>query len=187
MGWIWGHAHRRRPVLDLKLGLIVRETVERLKHHDLQHHHRIKGRPSALGASEAAKPVGRGRLSLAKKKRARFTSTRHAPSGRAGVIKCRQAAACRMPGRHALRCGFISSQDLTPVSPRGVPLCQPLAPEICLAVRRLRPHAATRHAAWRANFRGLDSTGDVLAEIRNMGSRRRGQQGLYRKRLDGQP
>ena len=88
---------------------------------------------------------------------------------RAGVIKCRQTAACRMPGRHALRCGFISSQDLTPVPPRGVPLCQPLAPEICIAVRRLRPHAATRHAAWRANFRGLDSTGDVLAEISRHG------------------
>jgi hypothetical protein len=42
-------AHEGKPVLDLKLGLIVRETVERLQHHDLEHHHRIKGWPGQFG------------------------------------------------------------------------------------------------------------------------------------------
>ncbi|SJM34849.1 hypothetical protein BQ8482_530019 [Mesorhizobium delmotii] len=51
-------AHEGKPVLDLELGLIVRETVERLQNQDLEHHHRIKGRPTAFGAIGALQRLG---------------------------------------------------------------------------------------------------------------------------------
>lgn len=45
-------AHERQPILDLELGLVVRQAVERLQNHDLEHHHRIVRRPATLRAIE---------------------------------------------------------------------------------------------------------------------------------------
>lgn len=39
-----------KSVLDLELGLVVRQAVERLQNHDLEHHHRIVRRPATLRA-----------------------------------------------------------------------------------------------------------------------------------------
>ncbi len=42
-----------QPVLDLKLGRLVRQCIERLQHQDLEHQHRVERRPSALAAITA--------------------------------------------------------------------------------------------------------------------------------------
>ena len=46
-------AHERQPVLQLVLGLVVRERIERLQHQDLEHQHRVVRRPAALGPVRA--------------------------------------------------------------------------------------------------------------------------------------
>ena len=46
------------PVLDLELGLVVRQAVERLQDHNLEHHHRVVGRPAASGAIRALQRLG---------------------------------------------------------------------------------------------------------------------------------
>ncbi|MER9733287.1 hypothetical protein NKJ38_32215 [Mesorhizobium sp. M0205] len=46
-----------KAVLDLELGLIVRETVERLQNQDLEHHTASKG-PAAFGAIGALQRLG---------------------------------------------------------------------------------------------------------------------------------
>lgn len=55
-----GDLHRIKSVMDLELGLVVRETAERLQNQDLEHHHRIRaaGRPP-LAPSECSAPWAR--------------------------------------------------------------------------------------------------------------------------------
>jgi hypothetical protein len=43
-------AHERQSILDLELDLVVRHAVERLQDHDAEHHHRVVGRATTLGA-----------------------------------------------------------------------------------------------------------------------------------------
>lgn len=52
-----GDLHRIKSVMDLELGLVVRETAERLQNQDLEHHHRI--RAAALGAIGVLSPLGK--------------------------------------------------------------------------------------------------------------------------------
>ena len=42
--------HEGKPVLDLEFGLVIRQAVERLQHHDLEHQHRVIGRTPTLCA-----------------------------------------------------------------------------------------------------------------------------------------
>ena len=48
-------AHERQAILDLELGRIVRQRVERLQHQDLEHEDRIIGRATALRSVRAGK------------------------------------------------------------------------------------------------------------------------------------
>lgn len=51
-------AHERQPILDLELGLVVGQAVERLQDHDPEHQHRIVARPAALGAIRPLQRLG---------------------------------------------------------------------------------------------------------------------------------
>ena len=51
-------AHERQPVPDLELGRVVRQRVERLQDQDLEHQHRVIGRPAAL---RSIRPLQRAR------------------------------------------------------------------------------------------------------------------------------
>jgi hypothetical protein len=52
-------AHEAQTVPDLELGLLVRQPVARLKHQDLEHHHRIQGGRPPFDRSERASAASR--------------------------------------------------------------------------------------------------------------------------------
>ena len=51
--------HEREPILDLELGLVVGEVVQRLKDQNLEHQDGIVWRPPALGAVRALQRLGK--------------------------------------------------------------------------------------------------------------------------------